>query len=247
VLHFDSDEAFEIFFRSNYGRYVHWPRYGFLHSWPSRLRYDPVVPDHGVPYPNTYAPLDRFHASHGYLPKLTCPPTALQWANSLVRERVAPAVPVAVQIRFNPDSRIRDTELSPWAEFLKRMQPQRHIKFVLICRREEIVPELRELQNVIYAKDHGSGVLEDLALVQTARFSMFPASGFCTFPWFCGRPSLYFGHEKLGFPQRRMQDETGKGLQFLSPFQRRIWGAQTADILEREFWSLWNDLEAAGR
>jgi hypothetical protein len=243
VFQFDSDAAFEIFFRTHFRRYVCWPRYGFLHSWPSRVNYTRIS-DAGAPYPNTYAPLDRFYAVHGDLPKLTCPPAAMDWARHFIREYVSPAIPVAAQVRFNPDSQHRNTEIGPWKGFFERMQARSDIKFVVICRREEIVPELRSLKNVIYAKDHGSDVLQDLALVQASHFSMFPDSGFCTYPWFCGLPSLYFGKQKLEFPQLRMQDVRDEGLRFLSPYQRRIWGEYTAKTLEQAFWSLWKDLEA---
>lgn len=242
---FNSDAAFEIFFRSHYRQYRSWPRYGFLHSWPSRVNYTRIA-DHGSPYPNTYAPLDRFYHARGYLPKISCPPAAMEWAHSFIRKHVSPAVPITAQVRFNPDSQYRNTELGPWKTFFTRMQARLDIKFIVICRREEIVPELRGLSNVVYAKDHGSDVLQDLALVQASHFSMFPDSGFCTFPWFCGLPSLYFGRTKFEFPQRRMQDAAGDGLRFLSPFQRRIWGEYTAASLDEAFWSLWKDLDAAG-
>lgn len=245
VLQFDSDAAFETFFRKHYREYVCWPKYTFLHSWPSHVNYTRIS-DRGLAFPNTYAPLNRFFDARGYLPKLTCPPTLLEWARGFVREHVSPAVPVAAQIRFNADSPYRNTEIGPWKEFFVRMQARSDIKFIVICRREEIAPELRTLKNIIYAKDHGSTVLQDLALVQVSHLSMFPDSGFCTYPWFCGLPSLYFGKRKLEFAQRRMQDEAGTGLRFLSPFQRRKWGEYTAETLEDEFWTLWNDLASAG-
>jgi hypothetical protein len=244
VFEFDSDSAFEMFFRTHYRKYVCWPQYSLLHSWPSKVNYARHS-ERGFAYPNTYAPIDVFFQVHGRLPFLSCPPRALEWARNFVTQHVSPAVPIAAQIRFNPESPYRNTDLAAWTEFFRRMQAHSAIKFVIVCRHEEIIPELRALPNTVYAKDHGSGILEDLALVQVSHFSMFPDSGFCTFPWFCGLPSLYFGKRKLDFAQRRMRDVDGNGLRFLSSLQRRIWGEYTVETLEKEFWALWKDLEAA--
>jgi hypothetical protein len=245
VLQFDSDAALEGFFRGNYRRYVCWPQYRYLHSWPSLVDYNRIS-DRGYAFANTYAPLDLYFNAHGSLPKLTCPAPLLTWARDFVREHVSPAVPVAVQIRFNPDSPLRNTNFEAWNGFLHRMQYRTDLKFIILCRREEIVPELRLLKNVIYSKDHASGVLRDLALVQVSHLSMFPDAGLCTYPWFCGVPTIYFGKEKHEFPERRYQNERGQGLRFLSAFQRRKFGAYTTETLEKEFQSLWSDLAAAG-
>jgi len=244
-LHFDSDVAFEAFFRTHYRRYVCWPQYGFLHSWPSHVNYSRIS-ERGLAFPNTHTPLNHYFDTHGTLPKLTCPPVHLKWARDFVRRHVSPAVPVAAQIRFNAESPARNTDLAAWKEFFRRMEARSELKFILLCLREEIVPELRSLKNIIYSKDHASGLLQDLALIQVSHLSIFPDAGFATYPWFCGLPSIYFAKQKYDFAQRRMQDETGTGLRFLSSFQRRRLGDCTADAMEKEFWSLWNDLDSAG-
>ena len=244
VLHFDSDAGFERFFRAHYRRYVCWPQYGYLHTWPSSANYGRISP-RGMPFPNTYAPLDHYFEKFGALPKLTCPPEALNWARAFVRQHVAPALPVAAQIRFNRDSPRRNTDIEAWSGFFRRMSARADIKFVLLCLKDEIVPELRALSNVVYAKDHGSGILEDLALIQVSHLSLFPDAGFATYPWFTGLPTIFLGKQKHLFPQRRMRDEDGQGLRFLSPHQRRRFGEYDAGTLEAEFWSLWNDLAAA--
>ena len=244
VLQFDSDAGFEAFFRSHYHRYESWPQYGYLHSWPSHVDYGDVS-SRGFAFPNVFAPLHRFFAANGWLPQLTCPPALLEWARSFIRQHVSPAVPVAAQIRFNPESPARNTDIEAWKAFFQAMEKRSEVKFIVVCRREEIVPELRSLTNVVYSKDHASSVLEDLALIQVSEFSMFPDAGFPAYPWFCGQPTLFFGKQLHEFPQRRLGDETGTRMPFLSPFQRRRFGPYTAATLEEEFWKLWNDLAAA--
>jgi hypothetical protein len=244
VFQFDADAAFEKFFRSHTRQYVCWPEYHPLHSWPSLVDYTRIS-DRGFGYANTYAPIDRYFNDHGELPMLTCPPALLDWARAFFRENVAPAIPVALQVRFNPDSPLRNTKLDAWRGFLRRMEKRTDLKFIILSREEEILPELRSLKNVIYSKDHASGVLHDLALLQLSHVSMFPDAGLCTYPWFCGLPTIYFGVEKHEFPERRLQNEAGQGLRFLTPFQRRRFGDYTADTLESEFTALWRDLAAA--
>jgi hypothetical protein len=244
VLQFDSDAAFEKFFRSHSSRYVCWPDYHRFHSWPSLVDYTRIS-ERGFGYANTYAPLDRYFDAHGALPMLTCPAALLEWARSFVREHVSPAVPVALQIRFNPDSPLRNTKVDAWRGFLSRMEARTDFKFIILSRREEILPELRRFRNVIYSKDHASGLLHDLALLQVSHLSMFPDAGLCTYPWFCGLPTIYFGVEKHEFPERRLCNEAGQGLRFLSAFQRRRFGDYTAETLEREFDALWSSLAAA--
>jgi hypothetical protein len=242
---FDADAEFERFFRMNYRRYVCWPRYGYLHTWPSYTDYA-LLYDHGHPFANVYTPIDEYFAARGSLPKLSCPPALLDWARAFVRAHVSPALPIALQIRFNPDSPLRDTVLEAWKTFLQRMQSRSDVKFVILCRREEIVPELRQLSNVVYSKDHATGVLNDLALLQVSHLSLMPDSGFVTYPWFCGLPTVYFGKQLHEFPERRYKNERGQGLKFLTRFQRRRIGAYDADTLQRECDSLFGELAGAG-
>lgn len=244
VFQFDSDVAFEHFFRTHYDRYVCWPQYGRLHSWPGRVNYTRIS-ERGIAFPNTYAPLNRYFDANGTLPKLTCSPEMLAWASDFVRMHISPAIPVAAQIRLNDASALRNSDIEAWKTFFRKMEAHSEIKFILLCRREEIVPDLRSLRNVIYSKDHASGVLEDLALIQVSHMSMFPDAGFCTYPWFSGLPSIYFGKQQHDFTQRRMGDESGSEMKFLSNVQRRRFGAYTADTLGDEFWSLWKDLAIA--
>jgi hypothetical protein len=242
IFQFDSDIAFETFFHSHYKRYVTWPKYSRYHSWPSRIDYK-EIPDNGFPYANTYFPLNRFFKNHGALPTISCPERLLAWAREFVNRQVFPAAPVTAQIRFNSDSPARNTDIGAWADFFRRMESREDIKFILISRREEIVPELRALKNVIYSKDHASGVLQDLALLQVSRLSMFSDAGFCTYPWFAGLPTILFGKQEHEFPRRRTQAHTGEGMRFVSSLQRRIFGEYSAHTLESEFWSLWNELD----
>jgi hypothetical protein len=246
VFHFGSDRDFEKFFSSHYRRYTCWPTYSYFHTWPSRIDDYNLVPDWGHPYPNTYVPVERFFKAHGKIPKLSCPPAALDWARAFVRAHVGSAVPIAAQIRVNTDAPLRNTDIEAWKEFFRRMEPHTEFKFVVLCRKEEVIPELRALRNIVYAKDHGSGALEDLALIQVCHLSMFPDAGFATFPWFSGLPTISFAKEMYEFAQRRMLDEHGTGLRFLNRFQRRHFGGYGVEVLEKEFWSLWNDLAAAG-
>ena len=243
VHHFGSDEEFERFFRANFRRYVAWPRYPYFHTWPSAHNYHHIS-ERGYPFPNVYTPLDEYFAKRGPLPALTCPPEYLQWAREFLRLHISPALPVALQIRFNPDSPMRNTDLGAWTAFLHRMQRRPEIKFLILCRREEIVPELREFSNVVYSKDYASGVLNDLALLQVCHLSLMPDSGFVNFPWFTGLPTIYFGKQLYEFPERRLKNEHGQGLRFLTRFQRRRIGPYDAETLQREFDSLCNDLRA---
>jgi hypothetical protein len=245
VHHFDSDADFERFFRSNFHRYVCWPRYGYFHTWPTAHNYMHIS-DRGYPFPNVFTPLDDYFAARGELPTLTCPPALLAWARDFIHKHVSPALPIVVQLRFNPDSPSRNTDAEAWTLFLQRMEDRPEFKFVVISRREEILPELRQLKNVVYSKDHATSVMNDLALILVCHFSMFPDAGFVTFPWFYGLPTIFLGKQRHPFPHQRMNDEHGTGLRFLTPVQRRRYGEYSVDTLEREFWSLWNDLATAG-
>ena len=243
VFWFDSDILFESFFRSMRRHYIPWPKFSSFHSWPSRMNYN-RIPEDGTVYPNVYAPLYDFFGKHGRLPVLTCPPEDLRWARRLMEEHVKPAVPIAVQVRFNPDSSYRDSNTPIWTEFLRSMEPRSDVKFMVVCRKEEIVPEWRAFKNVLFAKDFGSTVLQDLAVIQTAYFSMFPSGGFATFPWFCGTPSVVIGEEHHAFALKRSGLKTQKDRHpFMTPFQRMRWGPYTADTILEEFDSLWGDLE----
>jgi hypothetical protein len=229
VLCFNSHEHLMRYVCDNCSRYLVWP-----HAWHPTLQ--------GYHYYTIYNDLiARYHRRHGHAPRLECRPIMADWARRFYREHVLPDVPVSIQIRNNPRfHHYRNSRLECWHAFFEDCRDRYPVKFVVVCSHAEVDPRLRSHDNVILAKDHGTVLEQDLALLQTSAMHMGASSGPGFFVTFGTRPYLLTNTDMIPERYDGLQRE-GNLLRFAfaSPLQQISIGVETTPFLIREFERMW--------
>jgi len=236
---FNSHEHLHQLIADNSDRYHVWPS-----GWgvATREYLSPIV----------FNDLFRGHyKEHGSIPHLSCRPFLKEWAMNFYREFVFPQVPVTINIRNNKGWHLhRNSQMDSWLALFRYCEARYPAKFIVICARAEIDERLRECTNVILAKDHHTGVEQDMALIHSSAMHMGAGSGPASMAWFNDKPYLMVNTEyKAGefFEHTGMIRQTEENIQqfwFAGPDQRIAGGAETPELLIREFELLWKSVDS---
>ena len=236
VLVFNSHRHFERFANDNLDRYLVWPS-----GWhmATRENLSPVV-FHDL--------IGDHHAANRTLPHLSCRPYLKRWAEAFHAVHACGRVPVTVNLRNNPGwSQHRNSNFDAWIAFFEHCAGRYPVTFVILCARSEIDARLRLCSNVIIAKDHDTGVEQDLALIHTSAMHMGANSGPATMAWFNDKPylmvntSLRSGTGALLWgPGTVLDVAPGKQrVWFSAPLQHTVSGVESKELLVREFELMW--------
>lgn len=146
--------------------------------------------DGGAPYDHIMA----FHAAHGYIPHLRIGSRDRSWADWFYLSHLAEkAVPVTLSLKGTSHSPERNANPEVWLAFIDRCRSDfPEVVFVVVGIREEVFDGLRSRPNVIVAKDFGTSIMEDFALIRTSMLYMAMTSGVCTIAQFSDLPYLMF-------------------------------------------------------
>ena len=190
----------------------------------------------------------RYYKESGQRIKLICRPFLLRWVENYFIENIHPQVLVTINIRNNPAyQQHRNANLDAWYQFFHHCASVYPVKFIIICSQSEIDESFRNLGNVIYSKDVGAGIEQELALIQYSALHMGVGSGPISMAWFGDKPYLmvntkyppgYFENEDMLVP-------IGKGLNrfcFGTEFQRISSEVETAPFLIEQFAALFNEV-----
>jgi hypothetical protein len=221
VLFFDSHAALESYIKDNANRY---------HVWPSLGQY--AGREYLLYYCYNHLFYDYFQ-QYRTLPRLSSRPAAHAWAERFLDEHVGPATAITVQLRRNPKNPARNSSYEAWLTFLSRCADRYPAKFIVICAHDEIDVRFRTLKNVVVAKDHGTSVEQDLALIEIARIHMGASSGPGTMAQFSEKPyclfnSLMDNEFVRGF---RRDGDHGRFL-FSNSLQNWVIGTETAELTD---------------
>ena len=225
VFCFNSHEHLMRFICDNRDRYEVWP-----HSWHPTLK--------GYHYYRIYNDLiDGYYQLHGHPPLLQCRPILADWARRFYQSHVLPNVPVSIQIRNNPAfHRYRNSKLNCWHELFEYCRGRYPVTFVVVCSHSEVDPRLRSHDNVILAKDHGTVIEQDLALLQTSAMHMGASSGPGFFVTFGVRPYLLTNTDMIPSLYKGLKREGNMvRFAFASHFQQLSIGEATTALLIQEF------------
>jgi hypothetical protein len=228
IFLFDSHRQLERHVADNSEDYVVWPslaqyasrEYLFYHSFNVLF-------------------MDHFE-KHGRLPVLGSRPVASEWARVFLSKHVRDCVPVTVQLRRNLHNPARNSDFEVWIAFFRFCLANYAAKFIVICGRHEIDVRLRELPNVIVAKDYGTGIEQDLALIEAATLHMGMASGPGTMAHFGRKPYCMFKWDlRLGSLTGIIRDEYRYRFPFSTLLQNWIFETETESLLKVEFQRMW--------
>ena len=231
LLLFDSHRQLEAYVADNADTYFVWPSLGqyasgeylFYHCFNELFR-------------------DHFER-HGSLPPLRSRPVALRWAERFVAEQAGAAVAVTVQLRRNAANPARNSNVDAWLAFFRQCADRYHAKFIVICALAEVDARLRELPNVIVAKDHCTTLEQDLALLEAGAFHMGMASGPGTMVHFSDKPYCMFKWDlKRDSIRGIVREDHRYRFHFSTPLQSWIFEDETVELLMAEFQRIWSSV-----
>jgi hypothetical protein len=174
VFHRASD--FQDFLVQNQERYL---------LWPSRA----VLAEQRYMFYDVFRAVHAFHQRHGAIPQVRFSPALRAWTHGFYQRHAGGRVAVTVNLRNNPGFHAhRNSVLPAWKAFFERCQERVPVTFLVTCAASEMDAGLRACPNLVYAKDHHTSVLQDLALIRHAAFHLGAASGPAAMPIFGARP-----------------------------------------------------------
>ena len=218
---FDDNDQFSMVFHSIKNNYITFP--------------NPFIPFSTV---SNWYHLTDFYEKYKYIPNLKSDEHSLKWAYEFLRKYCQNKVPITVAMRNNNRDDDRNAPIANWIiffDFCAIKCPQ--FKFIVIGTKEEIVPELLDRDNVIFAKkEANSTLLQDMALIEASKAVLVHNSGVAAFSWFIKKPTLVFGVDKkhLHFGHA-LSSDNNVPYNFLSEEQRVLWGEYTKEDIIGNF------------
>lgn len=209
----------------------------FLRESPYQYVIWPALSDQGL-VDHRYASTmfaQKFYRENGFVPYLACKTEPIRWAVHFIKRCVIPYLPVVVHLKNNPNEQRRsNADFDAWLGFFEACHLQYDVRFILIGN-EEIDQRILRLPNTLKARDYGSNLSRDLALIQASFIFMGMGSGPCNMAVFSKTP--YVIYKNPDHHAEQMTLELGKTDQFpfATPFQKVLRVFETTESLISEF------------
>jgi len=186
-----------------------------------------------------------FYRSNGYIPYLRIGNREKAHAYFFYQQHLPEtAVPVVLSLKQTLHSPERNAAPAVWLSFLEACESDfPDVGFVVVGLREEIFDALRERSNVIIAKDFGTSVIDDLALIRTSFMYLGTNSGVNTIALFSDTPYLLFQWPRATL--RSLGQPIGEQFCFATDKQKIFDDSVvvTPELLLSEFASLYKKLD----
>lgn len=203
-------------------------------TWPTISEQGPI----DYTYNSTIF-VQKFYRENGFLPYLSCQAELVQWAVDFIQCNVQPYLPVVVHLKNNPNEPgSSNADFDAWLTFFKDCYQQYDVMFILIGN-EEIDQRVRKLPNILVARDSGSNLSRDLALIQTAFMFMGMASGPCNMAVFSDIPYAIYKNPDHHAEQTALELGGSDQFPFATPFQKVMRVLETTENLMAEFVNLY--------
>ena len=209
--------------------------------WPSAA----ALGERKYMYYDIFKMLSEHHRQHGEIPRFKFSPDLSDWTDAFFHQHAASTVPVTVNLRNNPDFHAhRNYSLAAWKEFFERCHETVPVKFIITGAASEVDPSLRTLPNVVFAKDHQTTLLQDLALIHFATFHLGSSSGPTIMAIFGTKPYYIFNCDCLPYLAHyggaMLQNGAGE-LQCSFAQKLQSFGVvlETADEIWHQFQKIW--------
>ncbi len=233
IYQFNSRKEFYRFLKSNFERYDIFPQLGQHLSEKYNFH-------GGGPHINE---IQKFYNTYGYIPHLRIGKRDSSWAQWFYLNYLPDkTVPVVLSLKRTSHDPIRNANLSVWLSFIDKCNTDfPEVVFVVVGLREEVFDGLRERPNVIIAKDFGTSIIEDLALIRTSFLYMGTTTGVNIIAWFSDIPYLVFqlpNVDKYGL-------KIGESFSFVTNLQKIFSSIilVTPELLLDEFKKLYSKLD----
>jgi hypothetical protein len=202
-------------------------------------------------YYDTLKLINAHHQRNGEIPRFQYLPALQDWTQTFFRIHAPQAVPVTINLRNNPHFHgHRNYVPEAWQEFFERCEGTRPVKFIITCAASEVDAGLRGFPNVVFAKDHQSTLLQDLALINFSAFHLGSPSGPAILPVFGTRPYHIVNCDATPHlvhygGAMELNDAGELRFTFASPLQTFGVVPETADSLWQQFEKIWNSQDWA--
>ena len=180
---------------------------------------------------------------------LLCKPVILVQARDFIQRHCGARVPISVHLKNTKRSSGRadwyNAKLDEWKKFFETFRGNEQAMFLLVGN--EILPEeFSQFPNVVITKDHGSTLLNDLALISLSFAFFGVASGLCQMALFSKVPYAIF--KNPAYHSERMDEELGnrKRFNFSTPLQKFIRRVESEGQITQEFELILNSASRAG-
>lgn len=234
VFQFDSRTEFYSFLRQSINKYEIYP--------PVNKQLAETYNFYGGA---TLKEVQDFYREHGFIPHLNIDDYHLSWAYNFYRTRADGLLPIVVSLKWHPYSRNRSADRHVWLGFFDICQTKfPKVVFIVIGRREEVFEELRDRSNIIIAKDYGSTLTDDCALIRTCMLYMGMESGISIIAVFSDVPYLLFGREEVA--RKALKLKLDSNFEFATQYQKAYYASSfivTSESLLSEFSNLYNQLD----
>jgi glycosyltransferase involved in cell wall biosynthesis len=215
---------------------------GSYDLWPSSAALD----EKKYMYYDIFKMVKEHHRQRGEIPQFRFSASLADWTNAFFRLHGASAVPVTVNLRNNPHYHAnRNYSLTAWKKFFERCHETVPVKFIIAGAASEVAPSLRTLPNVVFAKDHQTTLLQDMALIHFAAFHLGSSSGPATLAMFGTKPYYIFNCDSLPYLAHYggAVKQNGAGelqCSFAQKLQSFGVGPETADGIWQQFQKIWS-------
>lgn len=236
---FDSAPELNAYLAKSGGSYTLWPSAAALRE-QKYMYYD------------IFKRVKEHHQQHGAIPQFKFNPSLADWADSFFGKHAPRSVPVTVNLRNNPHFHAnRNYSLVGWKNFFERCQDTVPVKFIITGAASEVDPSLRSLTNVVFAKDHHTTLLQDLALIHFAAFHLGSSSGPVIMPIFGSKPYHIFNCDALPhvahYGGALAQNDAGElQFSFAQKLQALSVVPETADGIWQQFDKIWSAQDWSG-
>lgn len=169
----------------------------------------------------------------------------MNYALLFYRKHAYPHVPVTVNLRGNKFFHShRNALLKEWKDFFIMAAEKYPVKFLIVSSLGEINSEIAELNNVVYAKQHCTSIVDDLSLLSSSAFHLGSASGPSLLVYYSDKPYHIFNCDMKPYVHayRGALLDNLSSLQyaFANPHQNFGIVPETADEIFCQFEKIWH-------
>jgi len=235
IFQFKCRKEFNYFLRENSKRYD---------IFPSLVQHFGQTYNYRGGAPNV-VDINKFCKEFGYIPHLKISDREKGWARHFYLTHLKKkAVPVALSLKQTAHSLDRNADPAVWLSFIDKCNldfPE--VIFVLLGLRGEVFDGLRDRPNVIIAKDFGTSLMEDLALIRTSFLYMATVVGVTAIALFSDLPYLMFQWQT--FSLRKCGLQSREAFSFATDKQKVFDDtiSVTPELLLDEFKKIYSNLD----
>jgi hypothetical protein len=218
------------------------------HLWPSRAD---LAAKKYMYYDNIKA-IHRFHQRHSTILGPRFNGDLRRWVLGFFQRQAGARVPVSINLRNNPEIHAhRNSNLPAWKAFFETCNDRYPVQFIVTCATSEIDERIRACPNVVFAKDHHSSIIQDLALIHHSAFHMGASSGPATIPLLGTSPYHIFHcdmlpHVNLYEGAVVRSDEFNLRFAFAQGLQSFGIVPETTEVILHQFERIWSSRNWVG-